>query len=126
MQTDRAGCASPDQRRRIEFAAAYQSECAAGGRYGALRIVPAVPAPRQARIHREEPWWATEKEAVSYQLSAGEESGELFLADSREPMALAAEGADRPRIITGCALASRQTHPQHLSFDFSALRAPLR
>ncbi len=25
----RAGCAGPDQRRRIEFAAAYQSECAA-------------------------------------------------------------------------------------------------
>ena len=30
--------------------AAYQSECAAGGRYGALRIVPAVPAPRKAKI----------------------------------------------------------------------------
>ncbi len=26
------------RRRRIEFAAAYQSECAAEGRYGALKI----------------------------------------------------------------------------------------
>ena len=52
LRRGRAGCAGPDQRRRIEFAAAYQSECAAGGRYGALRIVPAVPAPRTAKIHR--------------------------------------------------------------------------
>jgi len=32
-----------DQRRRIEFAAAYQSECAAGGRYGALEITKKPP-----------------------------------------------------------------------------------
>ncbi len=54
-------CAGPDQRRRIEFAAAYQSECAAGGRYGALRIVPAVPAPKKAKIHRGGQQSAAEK-----------------------------------------------------------------
>ncbi len=48
-----------------EFAAAHQSECAAEGRYGALKTVPAVPAPKKAKIAK--------KEAVSYQLSARED-----------------------------------------------------
>ncbi len=31
-----------------EFAAAYQSECAAEGRYGALKTIPAVPAAEES------------------------------------------------------------------------------